>query len=970
MSLVPLRRLQLNMRLHLCVSAAALLSLLLTFTQACAQPEDALPARAFLRIDPGMHTAPITAIAAPADCSFVATASTDKSIRLWEFGARTSFATLRPPSGDQNFGKLYALAVDPTGTWLAMGGWTINRANHFVFVMNLKTREITARFGPYQSIQALAISDDGQVLAAGLANGGGILAWRQLDGKWQKVLERKAPTRVDMRALAFDAEGALYSAASDGTIARFPEGFATQPRVVRGTGGKLPQSLAFNRVKKRLAVGYADTAKVDVLNASLSVLYQADGGGSGNGNLAAVAWSSDGATLYAGGKGGTTQAQLNLFANEDRTPGRVLSASSDTITALHACARGLTVTAADPYVGFFSSDGGAIASVGPAGPDMRGKVRNGLLVSDDGLRVRFGLGQGASDAIEFDLRTGNLKPSTDIREDLRPAATSTLPVARWENEKGPLLNDEALGALAETPWLAEERSRSLAIAPDRSLVVLGTDNYLRAFRADGSIAWTQYAPAVAWGVNVPAQGKLVVAAFADGTLRWYSLETGEELLALFVSRVDKRWIVWMPNGFYYCSIAGEELVGWHVNNGWSTGADFYPLQRFRDRYYDPAIVIKAALIGDVKKLIGSTPGIGDEAQEAGAITQARPAQLAILSPKPGAPHLPPSVKLELDLKASRGRAIDRIEVYEGQTRYLTAAVPAAAQASGRFQVTANFPPRDLRLRVVPYAGNQAGDEVRLDMKFGQLVASGDDGPKRLLGLLIGVNKNDPKLLESLNLKPLKHASEDAKKLKDELEAQRGGAFEQVDLQVLEDPTTTQIRDALDEVAQKAKPEDLVLISFSGHGYAYENQELFFLTASARRDLWASAFSGRELIFKMAEMPGQKLILLDACRSGDAAEIFKPIFDKFANDWRSRQGTVFFASTAPGKASYETDAYGGLFTYALIDGLRNAAAYPRGATTFELERHVRLLLANLNVDQLPIRVPSSADLDFVLAKGAR
>ena len=77
-------------------------------------------------------------------------------------------------------------------------------------------------------------------------------------------------------------------------------------------------------------------------------------------------------------------------------------------------------------------------------------------------------------------------------------------------------------------------SRALAIAPDASRFVLGTEWRLRAYRADGGELWQKPVPGTACGVNIAGNGKLVVAAYGDGTIRWHRLSDGQELLALFV----------------------------------------------------------------------------------------------------------------------------------------------------------------------------------------------------------------------------------------------------------------------------------------------------------------------------------------------------------------------------------------------------------------------------------------------------
>ena len=77
-----------------------------------------------LRIEAGMHTAPITRIDVDAAERFLVTASDDKTARVWDLANGQLLQVLRPPlvAGDE--GKLYAVAISPDGTTVATGGWT------------------------------------------------------------------------------------------------------------------------------------------------------------------------------------------------------------------------------------------------------------------------------------------------------------------------------------------------------------------------------------------------------------------------------------------------------------------------------------------------------------------------------------------------------------------------------------------------------------------------------------------------------------------------------------------------------------------------------------------------------------------------------------------------------------------------------------------------------------------------------
>ena len=49
-------------------------------------------------------------------------------------------------------------------------------------------------------------------------------------------------------------------------------------------------------------------------------------------------------------------------------------------------------------------------------------------------------------------------------------------------------------------------------------------------------------PGTLWAVNVSGDGRLVVTAYSDGTIRWHRMDDGQELLAFFPMADRKRWV--------------------------------------------------------------------------------------------------------------------------------------------------------------------------------------------------------------------------------------------------------------------------------------------------------------------------------------------------------------------------------------------------------------------------------------------
>jgi hypothetical protein len=149
------------------------------------------------------------------------------------------------------------------------------------------------------------------------------------------------------------------------------------------------------------------------------------------------------------------------------------------------------------------------------------------------------------------------------------------------------------------------------------------------------LQWKVLVPGAAWGVNISGNGKVAVAALAEGTIRWYRIEDGKELLAFFPHKDGKRWVLWTPSGYYATSRGADELIGWHLNHGKDQTPDFFPASRFRSVYYRPEVTAKVLSTLNEAEAIRLA---GEEAQrkpQEVAIEEMLPPVVTVLSPQDG-----------------------------------------------------------------------------------------------------------------------------------------------------------------------------------------------------------------------------------------------------------------------------------------------------------------------------------------------
>ena len=548
--------------------------------------------RPVLRIEAGMHTAMINRIGVDAACKLMVTGSDDKTARLWVLqesgrGNPQLKRILRVPIGEGNEGKVYAVALSPDGKWVAAGGWDARWSadeTMSIYIFEAATGRLSTRLDRLDTaIHHLAFSADGSRLAATLGAGKGMRLWETAG--WRLTAEDKDYGGKDSNGATFDGANRLYTVADDGQIRRYGAGGGLEAKV-ETLGGKLPYSVAVHPQGGRLAIGFADFTGVEIYETrTLKRLFAAGTSGISGGNLAAAAWSADGTRLFAGGEyHPDRQSPVLIWQDEGRGQRSKAPLARSTIIHLLPCGSGIAVGASDPALGLIAADGSKRVWREGVIADMENKLRGAFTLSADGSRVRFGLGLGGEQLVLFDLAAFQLVDAANAPPGLAAPRTTGVAVSDWEENKAPKLNGEPIALQTY------EHSRALAIAPDASRFVLGADWSLRAYRASGRELWQKPVPGTAWGVNISGNGKLVVAAYGDGTVRWHRLSDGRELLALFVHAKDRRFVAWTPKGFYAASPGGESLIGWHVNRGWDWAADFYPVSRFRDRFNRPDIV--------------------------------------------------------------------------------------------------------------------------------------------------------------------------------------------------------------------------------------------------------------------------------------------------------------------------------------------------------------------------------------------
>jgi DNA-binding beta-propeller fold protein YncE len=583
---------------HSALSAACFLGLALAGRVVAAADAPGLYDQPVLVLEPGRHTASIRRADVSATGAYAVTGADDKTVRLWEVSTGQLLRTIRLPQGPGNIGKVYAVAISPDGTLVAAGGWTgATGQPKQIYLFDRATGALVQRLaGVPNVVHHLVFSPTGQYLATTLGGTHGLRVYDR-DAGWSERA-RDATYGASSYGAAFAADGRLATTSVDGHLRLYDRAFQ-RVATVTAPDGTQPYGLAFTPTGDRLAVGYYDTPAVSLMDGhTLAPLSSPPTQGLDNGSLSQVAWSADGTTLYAGGPYGRTGTRpVVAWAAAGAGPRRELGAGRDAPMSLRPLADGgVLVGAQDPWLAVLDAAGAPRWVQRPPQADLRGPPRT-LRVSAEGHVVDFGYEAGGEVPARFDLTRLALRLEPPQDGQTRPPEQTTLPVDNWANTDRPALQGTPLALM---PY---ERSRSLAIHPDGRRFVLGTDWRLRAFAADGTPLWQQAVPDVVWAVNLTADGRLVVAAHGDGTLRWHRMDDGRELLALFLLADRTNWVAWTPEGVYAATPGAYGVLRWHVNRGWDAPAEAIPVAEIPGTHR-PAVIRLVLQEGGTKGAIG------------------------------------------------------------------------------------------------------------------------------------------------------------------------------------------------------------------------------------------------------------------------------------------------------------------------------------------------------------------------------
>lgn len=928
-----------------------------------------------VRVVQDMHTAPIDQIRADANRERVVTISSDKTVRLWRTADLRLMRTVYLPSEPGSEGTPYALAVTADGRTAYVAGitgWEWRRSSQ-LYVVDLASGQVTGTLGRFDGavVSALDLSPDGHRLAVGLFRGALVvieLATQQVvfsDTAYRRKLNfiHHAP---DGRLVTSSDDGCMRVYERDGTLAYRAE-YPPRPDHELQCQGRELGGVRFSPDGRWIALGTGLqhgegrwTPEVPVFDgASYELRRVVRVDEPRQRSLCCIAWSPDSSTLFVNGAGDGEDA-TPLYRIRDPLQGTVerWNVGREQFSNMLPLADGSVI---------FATTAPSLARVGPTGRLMhtaRGEPLEALPENVDfhrraGDAAAFRLSPDGR-AVAFEAVAGRWL-QLDLRQE-DPAqvlqavdGASTAAALRPARRSGALRVETALG-----PWsyaqaaprvnghpvalAPQEGVRSWALHPQGDRVAFGTQRRLHLVDGQGRPVpgWTDppFLPAPLHHTAFSEDGRWLVVAVGDGTLRWFDVATGQERLGAFVAAGGQDWAAWRADGYYASSPRGDHYVGWLINRGERSTPELFRAVQFERTLYRPDHV-RAALTGALDGTLA--PGA-----DAAAVVLA-----SLAAPRVRIERIDERTR-ELHFRVDpAGQRVREVGVYADGIPILSAGQRRfdAADASGtrRVRIPANLPLDRIRVEA------EADTAIGIDEQAVLHPTQPDRATRgKLWVVAIGVDTVDEitRCRQEgrcrVRIAPLPNAPIDARVLSETLRQRVRGSFSEVSATVLTRadgtaPTKAAILAALQPLRQ-ATADDTVLVFIASHGFAAGRgePEYYVLPADGQPEAveqlassaggavppapeqLSSLLSATELTAALRPVAGRRLLVVDTCRAGAAGVGTNTHL--LAKRSAAAQLAVFSAATGD-ERSYEL-ADGrvrhGAFTHALIEALRGAA----------------------------------------------
>ncbi len=467
------------------------------------------------------------------------------------------------------------------------------------------------------------------------------------------------------------------------------------------------------------------------------------------------------------------------------------------------------------------------------------------------------------------------------------------------------------------------------------------------------------------GIRFSKDAKIMFVDFADNTIKVFDWETRKLLATLYAFPETNDWAVITPDGHF------DGTKGAQENMYYTKDLNTIDLSDMYEKFYTPHLLTRILNGEKINKEDVDIDNIHQKPRVK-ILYAEKIRNLEIGEDNPLYVNTTGLAELTVNATAQDDK-IDEIRLFHNgkivnlATRGLFVTDDKTGKETKKYII--NLLPGQNTFRAVALNGQRTeskADEILINYKTEKpaenkiaqnnnvVTIDAVDKAATLYLVVIGINKyQNPKL--SLN-----YALADATAFKVEIEKDARTVLGNVKTFFVTDNTADKkgITDALTEVQKNAKPQDVFVFYYAGHGYISDKTKEFYLVPTDVADiknvdeeLLQKGISSKMLQTYAIDIPAQKQIfILDACQSAGA---FEALLTSDANQQKSlavvarSTGTHWMAASGSKQFAQEfATLKHGAFTYVLLQALQGQAAANKMITVNGLKTFMQVQVPEL------------------------